>query len=236
MTRAVLLDFYGTLAHAATWGPTRQEIMAERGFEIPDDEALVKWTGAFEAIDGKEHLEHSRSAEHYEAWERDRLRSFVVACGVGTDDAGPLVDDLYTATKAFRLEAYPEVPDVLRELRAKRLTVAVCSNWDWHLDRAMGQAGLTDLVDVAVTSARAGARKPHPRIFRHTLEACGAVDGRDVVFAGDSWGPDVEGPAAVGMRPVHVWRPEWEGERDPPPPLTDGVVRVRDLRGLIALV
>jgi putative hydrolase of the HAD superfamily len=235
MTRAVLLDFYGTLAHATTWGPTRREVMAERGFEIPDD-AAFEWSGTSDNIDGAEHLEHSRSAETYEAWDRDRLRSFVTACGVGPDDAGPLVDDLYAATKSYELEAYPEVPDVLRDLRSRGLTVAVCSNWDWHLDKAMAQAGLTDLVDVQVTSARAGARKPHPRIFLHTLEACGGIDPADAVFIGDSWGPDVEGPAAAGMRPVHVWRPEWDADRDPPPPLTDGVVRVRDLRGLLDLV
>lgn len=236
MVKAVLLDFYGTLAHATTWGPTRQELMAERGFTIPDDDTLARWTGTFDDIDGTEHLEHSHSAEHYEAWERDRLLRFVTACGVGPDDAGPLVDDLYKGTKTYALEPYPEVPDVLRELRARGLTLAVCSNWDWHLDRAMHQAGLTDLVDVQVTSARAGARKPHPRIFEHTLAACGGIDPEAVLFVGDSWGPDVEGPAAIGMRPVHVWRPEWEGNREPPPPVTNGVVRVPDLRDLVGLV
>ena len=236
MTKAVFLDFYGTLAHATTWGPTRQEVMAKRGFTIPDDASLAKWTGTSDNIDGTEHLEHSRSAEQYEAWERDRLRQFVTACGVGPDDVEGLIDDLHTATKAFTLEAYAEVPDVLRELRARGLTLAVCSNWDWHLDRAMEQAGLTDRVDILVTSAQAGARKPHPRIFQHTLEVCGGVDPSDVVFVGDSWGPDVEGPAALGMRPVHVWRPEWDGERDPPPMLTDGVVRLPDLRGVVDLV
>src|SRR3954462_13191361 len=230
MIKAVFLDFYGTLAHATTWGPTRQEIMAKRGFTIPNDDALAKWTGTFDNIDGTEHLEQSRSANHYQAWERDRLQQFVTACGVGPDDAEALVDDLYSATKAFALEAYPEVPDVLRELRARGLTLAVCSNWDWHLDRAMDQAGLTDLVDVQLTSARAGARKPHRRIFEHTLQACGDLEPSDVLFVGDSWAPDVEGPAAIGMRPVHVWRPEWDGDREPPPPISDGVVRVSDLR------
>jgi hypothetical protein len=38
------------------------------------------------------------------------------------------------------------------------------------------------------------------------------------------------------MRPVHVWRPEWEGEREPPPPVSNGVVRLPDLRGLVDLV
>ena len=125
---------------------------------------------------------------------------------------------------------------MLAELRARRITVAVCSNWDWHLDRAMAQAGLDGLVDVMVTSAQAGARKPHPRIFQHTMERSGVTDPADVVFAGDSWGPDVEGPAAMGMQPVHVWRPEWDGQRDPPPPITNGYVRLPDLSGLVDLV
>jgi putative hydrolase of the HAD superfamily len=111
----------------------------------------------------------------------------------------------------------------------------VCSNWDWHLDRALAQAGLADLVDVIVVSAQAGARKPHPRIFEQTLEA-GGVDAADALFVGDSWGPDVQGPAALGIRAVHVWRPEWEHERDRPPPVSNGVVRIPDLTGLLPLL
>jgi len=233
MTRAVFLDFYGTLAHAATWGPTREQVLAARGFTVPVDIA-ERWVD--EAADGREHVEHSVSAAHYRAWEHQRLRHYVEACGVGPDDAELLVEELYTATKSFRLEAYPEVPGVLTELRARGLIVAVCSNWDWNLDRAMSQAGLDGLVDVLVTSARAGARKPHRRIFQYTLDAAGVEDPSEVVFVGDSWEPDVEGPTAMGMRPVHVWRPEWDGERETPPPIRNGVVRLPDLSRLVELV
>ena len=231
-TKAVLLDFYGTLARASTWGPTRKDVLEARGFVVPED---VFQQARDDAIDGIEHLEHSRSAEHYEAWERDRLLRFVTQCGVGADDAGPLVDDLYTATKSFRLEAYPETAEVLTDLGSRGIALAVCSNWDWHLDRALAQAGIEGLVDVVVTSARAGARKPHPRIFRQTLEAC-RVDAADAIFVGDSWGPDVEGAAAVGLRSVHVWRPEWRDERPEPPPVSDGIARIPDLRRLLDLV
>jgi len=231
MTRAVFLDFYGTLAHAKTWGPRLEDVLATRGFEIPDGVSVHD-----DHIDGREHIEHSVNADTYRAWEHSRLRRFVEACGVGPDDADLLVEELYTATKSFELQAYPEVPDVLAELRARKLIVTVCSNWDWHLDRAMAQAGLDGLVDVMVTSAQAGARKPHPRIFEYALDASGVRDATDVVFVGDSWGPDVEGPAAMGMRPVHVWRPEWDGQREPPPPITNGVVRLADLSGLVNLV
>ncbi|MBV8386397.1 MAG: HAD family hydrolase [Acidimicrobiia bacterium] len=233
MITAVLLDFYGTLAHARTWGPTREEVLGQRGFQVPAD-ITERWRD--EAADGNEHVEHSVSAETYRAWEHARMRGFVEACGFGPDDADLLVEELYTATKSFDLQAYPETAAVLTELRSRNLTVAVCSNWDWHLDRAMAQAGIDELVDVMVTSAQAGARKPHRRIYERTLEAAGITDPTEVLFAGDSWGPDVEGPTAMGMRPVHIWRPEWDGEREPPPPLTDGVVRLPDLTGLLDLL
>jgi putative hydrolase of the HAD superfamily len=57
----------------------------------------------------------------------------------------------------------------------------------------------------------------------------------DALFVGDTWGPDVEGPLAVGLRPVHVWRPS-DGRSSPPPALVDGVRRVTDLRGVVDLV
>ena len=226
--RAVLLDFYGTLAHALTWGPTYQEVLEPHGYHLPDE---VRAAYGDNSVDGTEHAEHSRSRDHYEAWRVSRLEAMLRDCGVGDDDVGPLARELRRASRSFELVAYPEVPAVLDALRARALVVAVCSNWDWDLDRAMDQAGLGALVDVQVTSARAGARKPHRRIFEHTLELL-SVDAGDTLFVGDSWHADVEGPLAVGMAAVHVQRDTDERE---PPPLVDGVRRVRDLTGLLSL-
>jgi hypothetical protein len=46
----------------------------------------------------------------------------------------------------------------------------------------------------------------------------------------------VEGPLAVGFRPVHVWRAGEPGAEGEPPPLVDGVRRIPDLRGVLPLV
>jgi putative hydrolase of the HAD superfamily len=130
------------------------------------------------------------------------------------------------------MAAYPEVREVLGAVRAKGATVALCSNWSWDLDRAVEQAGLTDLFDVMVTSAQAGTRKPHPQIFDHTLERCG-VGAADAVFVGDSFGPDVEGPLSIGMSAaVHVYR-EGEEPLRPAPPLPPGARRVAERRGVL---
>lgn len=232
MARAVLFDFYGTVAYAESWGPTREEVLARHGYELPHS-VRERWT--VETIDGLDHAEHSRSREHYLAWERARIREFLEACGVGPDDAERVADDIHETSQAFTMAAYPEVRGVLEAVRANGVKVALCSNWSWDLDRAVEQAGLTDLFDVMVTSAQAGTRKPHPQIFEHTLERCG-VGAADAVFVGDSFGPDVEGPLAVGISAaVHVYRDGEEPPR-PAPPLPAGATRVADLRGVLDLI
>lgn len=226
---AVLFDFYGTLARAVTWGPRVEEVLAGRGLVL-DPDARAQWDA--EGGDGIDHLEHSASRDRYVAWERARLCRLVAGCGAHPDDVEAVAEEIYAATKDFTLAAYDEVPEVLTTLRDRGVTVAVCSNWDWDLDRALAQSGLDDLVDVAVTSAQAGARKPHPRIYHLTLERCGAGPS-EALFVGDNWYPDVEGPLAVGLRPVHVWRPD-EHVQAPPP--ANGVPRVDDLRPIPAFL
>lgn len=228
--RAVLFDFYGTLARAVAWGDSHDQVFDRHG--LPFD--AQRWGESFagDPDDGGEHVEHSVSREAYVAWELDRLRSRARACGVGEDDLEVLVADLHRASKTYTLKAYDEAPDVLAALRRRGLTVAICSNWDWDIDRAVAGAGLDGLVDVVVTSAQAGARKPHPRIFRHTLARCGVAPGQ-ALFVGDSLGPDVEGPVAQGIPALHVWRHEMVGD---PPSLPAGAVRAPDLLAVLDLV
>jgi putative hydrolase of the HAD superfamily len=114
-----------------------------------------------------------------------------------------------------RIDAYDEVAQVLSELRERGLALAICSNWDWDLVQAVEAAGLLGSVDVTVSSAWVGARKPHPRIYRHTLERLG-VAPEDALFVGDNWACDVEGPRALGMRAVYVRRPHCPPDRTLP--------------------
>ena len=231
MVRAAIFDFYGTLARAVRWGPSVAEVFARRGHRL-DELAYEAWQA--EMFDGMEHLAHSESRDLYLAWERDRLRRLGTACGVGAEDVEELAADLHQAMQDFRLAAYDEVPGVLAQLRRSGLVVAVCSNWTWDLDRALDQCALGEAADVVVTSARAGVRKPHPRIFSLTVEQCGVAPG-DAIFVGDTWYPDVEGARGAGLRPVHVRRPSEAVDPDPGP-LPSGVRRVTDLTGVLDLV
>jgi putative hydrolase of the HAD superfamily len=228
VTTAVLFDFYGTLARATAWGATHEEVLARHGYESGVE--LRGWLSDDGLYDGQEHHEHSLSRDHYRAWELDRLRALAGRAGVGPDDLDALVADLDAAGKQFTLTAYGEAGKALTALRDRDVVVAVCSNWDWDLDRALTATGLSDLVDHQVTSARAGVRKPHPHIYEHTLARCG-VAAEDTLFVGDSLSCDVHGPLSVGIRAAHVWR----GDTDPPP-LPERASRVANLLEVLDLV
>ena len=121
-------------------------------------------------------------------------------------------------------------------LRDQGLRLAICSNWDWDLTEAVDEVGLVDRVDVIVSSAWAGARKPHPRIFEHTLDKVGVAPG-SVLFVGDTWGPDVVGPRGVGMTPVYLQREgHWPDDTAPADFASEDVTLAPDLHTLVTLV
>jgi putative hydrolase of the HAD superfamily len=228
----VLLDFYGTLAEDAHPVPAIDRILAARGYELPDHLRERWWNGD---LDGIEHVDESRSRDHYVAWQDARLVGLLAEADVHPGEHDLIVAELRAGRARRDLRAYPEVPAVLDALRVAGLALGVCSNWDWDLEPAVEEAGLTGVVDVLVSSAWAGARKPHARIFRHTLELL-ACDPADVVFVGDTWGPDVEGPRAMGMHAIYLERPgHWPDTTLPATP-PDDVERIDDLSGLLRLL
>ena len=191
MVKAVVFDFYGTLAETRDWGPSWEELIAEMGYVL-DPDVQDRWWN--DGIDGIEHDEHSRSRDHYVAWQQARVRGMLDECGVPACDQDILIARVREISGHRRIDAYEEVAEVLAELRNSGLALAICSNWDWDLLEALGSAGIADAVDVTVSSAWVGARKPHPRIFRHTVEQLG-VAPEDALFVGDTWSCDVDGPA-----------------------------------------
>jgi putative hydrolase of the HAD superfamily len=225
----VLLDYYGTLAQATHW-VSADDVLAEHGYELPPG-TRDRWFN--DGIEGIEHLEHSRSRDHYMAWQRGRILGMLSETDVHPGEYEVILQKLRDGAQSRVLEPYPEAPDVLAELRRRGLRLAICSNWDWDLAEAVEEVGLSDLVDVQVSSAWAGARKPNPRIFEHTLAKLG-VEPMSCVFVGDTWGPDVAGPLSMGMTPLYLSRDgHWPDSTAPENFEAEGVRIIRDLRGVL---
>jgi putative hydrolase of the HAD superfamily len=230
--RAVVLDFFGTLARA-TASVGIDEILERHGYTMPAHLQEMWWSGD---IDGTEHVEQSRSRDHYLAWQQERLVAMLHEADVHPGEHQAILADLRAGRSVRVLEAYDEVPEVLRALRDRGLTLAICSNWDWDLEPAVAETGLDGWFDTLVSSAWAGARKPHPRIYRYLLDQTG-LDPAEIVFVGDTWGPDVEGPLAAGMTPAYLERAgHWPDATRPADTSAVDVVRLHDLRGVLELV
>jgi len=228
---AVVFDFYGTLAIRADNSEPLRDILARFG-HVADDDAI--WRFFNDGFDGTTHHEHSASRDHYVAWQRSRFIDLLRDVGVPDHQHDPINESLRASWGSGAMVAYPESEAVLGEIRRRGLRIVICSNWDWDLRESVEDAGLHDHVDEIISSAWVGARKPHPTIFERAIELAGAP-ASDVLFVGDTWNCDVEGPTAHGMTPVYVRR----SDREPDHTRPDGATTAHefdDLRGLLGLL
>ncbi len=158
------------------------------------------------ASEGLDHSGWSGSRPAYCGWAGETLAAVAQAGGDLHDSLAPHVVPALEQCHQAAMVALPGAADCLTELRRAGFTIAVCSNWGWDLAADIASAGLAASIDVFVTSAQAGYRKPHPRIYHHTLERAGS-SAQDAVFIGDSLRTDVLGPQRIGIRPVLVAAP-----------------------------
>ncbi|MEO0421140.1 MAG: haloacid dehalogenase type II [Pseudomonadota bacterium] len=96
------------------------------------------------------------------------------------------------------LATYPEVPGVLRTLRAAGVHTAVLSNGSRDmLDQAVQGAQIVDLLDAVISVDEVQVFKPDPRVYRLALERF-SVEADEVSFqSSNSW--DVAGAAQFGL-------------------------------------
>jgi 2-haloacid dehalogenase len=126
----------------------------------------------------------------------------------GVDDA-KLRSDLLGAY--LELDAYAEVPDVLRRLKQAGKTIAILSNGTPAMLRsAIASAGLASLVDSVLSVDAIGVYKPDARVYRHALDVL-AVSAAAVSFqSSNAW--DVAGACRFGLPVVWVNRRGWPKE------------------------
>lgn len=128
----------------------------------------------------------------------------------GMGGRGPGVElaarDIYEQWAAcHHFDMYPEVPEVLRALRATGIKIGLISNTQRCLSTFAEHFELAGLFDVSLSSYQHGFMKPHPSIFEAALRAV-ASGPAEAVMVGDSLAHDIEGALAIGMRGVLVAR------------------------------
>jgi putative hydrolase of the HAD superfamily len=222
-TRAITIDALGTLLELVPPAPRLRAGLRERlGVKVSEAEAVAAMRAEISFYRANLHLGRDAAG----------LAQLRRACAEVLREAleRPELDlDALTETllAAIRFEPFPDTVPALRELRSLGLKLVAASNWDVSLHEQLERAGLTALLDGAVSSAEVGAPKPDAEIFVRALALAGATPG-EALHVGDDVKADVGGALAAGLEPVLIDR---DGSLEAPP----GVRRIASLAELPAL-
>jgi HAD superfamily hydrolase (TIGR01662 family) len=133
-------------------------------------------------------------------------RHIIEQMGGGGAAVDPCAREIYDEWAACRhFDLYDEVPDVLRDLRARGLRIGLISNSHRCLESFQSHFELRGMIDATISSPDHGVMKPHPSIFAEALTRLGTAPG-DAVMVGDSVRDDVDGALRAGMRAALVHR------------------------------
>lgn len=219
--RAAIFDAYGTLLdvhsatarHAERVGPEWQRFSQDwRAKQLE-----YTWVRSLAG------LKHHRD---FAAITEEALR--VVAVRYGIHDA-MLLRDLYAAYLA--LDAYAEVPEMLRALRACGVRCAILSNGEPRmLAEGIAAAGIAELLDAVLSVESVGVFKPDPRVYRLASEHFSLMPNDMGFVSSNAW--DAFGAREAGFRVFWVNRAGQPDEYG----LRGTVQELPDLAGLPALL
>jgi 2-haloacid dehalogenase len=134
-------------------------------------------------------------------------------------------------TLYLTLDAFPEVPDVLKRLKEAGLRTAVLSNGSPRmLKAAVEGAKLNGLLDAILSVEEVGVYKPHPRVYQLAVDRLGVPASSITFQSSNAW--DAYAASAFGMRAVWCNRYNQRPERLPGAPDRE----VRSLAELPALL
>ncbi len=127
--------------------------------------------------------------------------------------ANPVLADRLMALY-FHLDAYPEVPAVLRALKARELHTAILSNGSPRmLAAAVGNAGIAPDLDAVLSVEAVGVYKPHPSVYALATGHFGIAKDEVLFLSSNGW--DAHGAAHFGFRVVWINRFRQPVERLP---------------------
>jgi 2-haloacid dehalogenase len=133
----------------------------------------------------------------------------------------------------LKLDAFPEVPEMLKQLRAGGMKTAILSNGTPSmLQAAVENAGLVRLFDAVLSVEEAGVYKPHPRVYQLAVDRLGMPASAISFQSSNAW--DAYAASAFGMQVVWCNRYGQMRERLPGSPDRE-IKSLAELPSLVAV-
>jgi 2-haloacid dehalogenase len=218
-TKACVFDAYGTLFDLASPARRFRDDLGENAERLVglwrDKQLQYTWLRAAQG-------------RHADFWQvtADALDFAIDATGV---DAAGLRDRLMNSY--LTLEPFPEVADVLADLKRGGMRTAILSNGTPEMLRAVvTSAGLDAVIDAIFSVEEVGAYKPHPNVYQMALDRLSLAASEISFQSSNAW--DAHAASAFGLKVVWCNRYGQRRERLPGAPDHE----VRSLRELPAIV
>ena len=117
----------------------------------------------------------------------------------------------------WQLQAYPEVPEMLRALKAAGMNTAILSNGSPDmLQGAVQSASLADVLDDVLSVESVGVFKPAPQVYDMVLQRFGVAKHHVLFVSSNGW--DAAAAASYGFVTAWVNRPGLPVDRLPGQP------------------
>lgn len=198
---STLIYFDGYLPDVMTHAYQELAIsLLEGGYTINKDAFLTEFLSRLEAY----HTE--RETELIEYTTEQVLRIVLERQGLTGLDLRPHLARMYAVTQAcWKVEHDTQI--TLQALQDAGYRMGIISNAgdDWDVQVLIDNAGIRSYFEYINTSAAAGIRKPHPKIFQLAFHSM-SIRPDQAVMVGDTLGADILGSKNIGMRNVWITR------------------------------
>ena len=217
--RACVFDAYGTLFDFASAAAGCRDVLGEKAATLTalwrDKQLQYTW---LRGLQGR----------HADFWQvtSDALDFSMESLGIADPILRARLLNLYRT-----LQCFPEVPQVLKDLKQAGFVTAILSNGaPAMLADAVKGAGLGGLLDHVLSVEQVGVFKPHPSVYQLALDTLGLPAGEIAFQSSNAW--DAHAASAFGMRVVWCNRYAQRRERLPGSPDRE----IRSLAELPALL
>lgn len=217
--RACVFDAYGTLFDYASAAARCRDVLGEKLERLNalwrEKQLQYTWLRALQ----------SRHANFWQVT-GDALDFAMETLGIADGGLRERLMKLY-----LELDAFPEVPGMLKQLKAAGLKTAILSNGSPDMLRAaVESAKIGEALDAVFSVEEVGVYKPHPKVYQLAVDRLRVESGAISFQSSNAW--DAYAASAFGMRVVWCNRYGQRRERLPGRPDRE----VKSLAELPALV
>lgn len=200
---AVLFDFGDTLA---TLEPSKEELFVRAARSIGLELDIENVGRAYQVVDFQNKYSSVRVKDRA-AFYHNYNTLLCEALGISSYFPRLQAELAANFQKAKKWVLFPEVSDVLSELRDAGITMGLVANWDSNLTSLVQQLGIKEVFSAIVSSQVAGVEKPDPAIFRRAADELSlSATTAPVLYLGNEYAADVMGARSAGLVPMLIDR------------------------------